>query len=61
LNLQLVFTGLTLALLVGAGLLLIAAAFRRGRQATDLFLAIVLIALAIGVWMTAIRSPLTIR
>jgi ABC-type dipeptide/oligopeptide/nickel transport system permease component len=60
-SLQLVFTGLTLALLVGAGLLLLAAAFRRGRQATNVLLAIVLIALAIGVWWTAIRSPLTIR
>lgn len=56
----LAFTALTLALLLGAGLLLLTATFRPGRKATHLFLAILLIVLALGVWATAVRSPLLV-
>lgn len=60
-NLPLLFTVLTLALVAAAGLLLLRVAFRRAHQLADLALAILLILLAVGVWWTAIRSPLTIR
>ncbi len=58
---QLAFTALTLALLLGAGLLLLVATVRPGRKATNLLLAVLLIVLALGVWATAVRSPLPMR
>ncbi|MDE3102200.1 MAG: hypothetical protein KGJ98_08180 [Chloroflexota bacterium] len=60
-TLSLLFTVLTLALVVGAALLLLLVVFRRERQLTNLALAVLLIVLALGVWWTAIRSPLTIH
>ena len=52
------FLAVDLALVGGAVLLLFAVILRRGRVGTNLFLAMLLIALAIGVWITAIRSPI---
>lgn len=41
-------------------MLLVPVIFRRGRTGTYLALAILLIVLALGVWWTAIRTPLNI-
>jgi hypothetical protein len=60
LNLQLVFAGLALMLAAGAALLFIVVIFRRDRQLPNLALAVLLMALAFGVWWTAIREPLTV-
>jgi hypothetical protein len=57
-SLQLVFTILALLLTVGAALLLIVVVFRRERQLANLSLAVLLMALAVGVWWTSIRTPL---
>lgn len=59
-NLQLVFAGLALTLAAGAALLFIVVIFRRERQLPNLALAALLMALAFGVWWTAIREPLTV-
>ncbi len=59
-NLSLFFLIVALGLVLGAALLLLAVLLRRGRGGTNLLLAILLIALAIGVWITAIRSPLNV-
>ncbi len=59
-NLQLVFAGLALMLAAGAALLFIVVIFRRDRQLPNLALAVLLMALAFGVWWTAIREPLTV-
>lgn len=55
---QLFFVALSLALVAAAALLLLGVLVRRGRGASMLFLAGLLIALAVGVWYTAIRTPL---
>ena len=47
-----------LALVAGAGLFLVLVIVRRGRIATNLGLALLLIVLAATVWYTAIRTPL---
>lgn len=60
-SLQLLFVGLALACVAGAALLLLAVLVRRGRGARDLALAALLVALAFGVWYTAIRDPLPVR
>ncbi|HKW78747.1 MAG TPA: hypothetical protein VJQ09_06570 [Candidatus Limnocylindria bacterium] len=57
-NAPLFFLALDFALIAGAAILLLVVIGRRGRGAQYLFLAALLIALAIGVWFTAIRSPL---
>lgn len=57
-SVQLLFVGLALALVGGAALLLFGVVLRRGRVSTNLALAMFLIVLALGVWYTAIRSPL---
>ena len=49
---------LDLALVVGAAVFLVLVIFRRGRVATNLALALLLIVLAATVWYTAIRTPL---
>ncbi len=59
-SLSLFFLVVALGLVLGAALLLFAVVLRRGRGAANLFLAAFLIALAIGVWVTAIRSPLNV-
>lgn len=43
----------------GAALLFIVVIFRRERQVSNLALAVLLMALAFGVWWTSIREPLT--
>ena len=48
---------LDLALVVGAAVLLLVVIVRRGGTPQYLALAALLIALAIGVWYTAIRTP----
>ena len=53
----LLFFALDLALVAAAALLLLAVIVRRGRSPQYLFLAAFLIALAVGVWYTTIRSP----
>jgi len=60
LSLQLLFAVLALLLAVGAALLFIGVIFRRERQVPNLALALLLMALAFGVWWTAIRTPLTV-
>jgi hypothetical protein len=55
-SLQLLFVILALALLVGAAALLLVFLFRR--RVSDLWLAMLLMALAVGVWWTSIRTPL---
>jgi hypothetical protein len=57
----LLFAILAIALVVGAALLLLLVVFRRERQLANLALAILLMVLAVGVWWSAIRSPLEIR
>ncbi|HEX4744619.1 MAG TPA: hypothetical protein VFW12_08110 [Candidatus Limnocylindria bacterium] len=59
-SLQLLFVGLALACVVGAAVLLLLVLVRRGRGVRDLALAALLIVLAIGVWYTAIRTPLAV-
>ena len=49
---------LDLVLVAGAGILLVLVIVRRGRIATNLALAVLLIGLAATVWYTAIRTPL---
>lgn len=51
-----VFLALDIALLVAAAILLIVVIIR-GRSVQYLALAMLLIALAVGVWYTAIRTP----
>jgi hypothetical protein len=58
LSVQLLFLALALLLAAGAAVLLIVVIFRRERQLANLSLAILLIALAFGVWWTSIRNPL---
>jgi hypothetical protein len=48
---------LDLALVTAAAVLLLLVIIRRGRSAQYLGLAALLIALAVGVWYTTIRSP----
>ncbi|MBI2773841.1 MAG: hypothetical protein HYX56_05050 [Chloroflexi bacterium] len=60
-SLQLLFVILVLALIVAAGVLLVVVIFRRERQLANLALALFLIALAVGVWWTSIRTPLPVR
>lgn len=57
-SLQLIFTILALLLTLGAALLLLVVAFRKERQLANLSLALLLMALAVGVWWTSIRTPL---
>ncbi len=59
-SLQLVLAGLALLLAAGAALLFIVVIVRRERQASNLALAVLLMALAFGVWWTSIREPLTL-
>jgi len=49
---------LDLLLVAGAALFLVLVIIRRGRIATNLGLALLLIVLAATVWYTAIRTPL---
>ena len=56
-NPQTLVLGLELALIVGAVVLLLVVLVRRGRSMQYLFLAALLVALAVGVWYTAIRTP----
>jgi hypothetical protein len=57
LNPQTLVLGLDLALIVGAVVLLLVVIVRRGRSVQYVALAALLVALAIGVWYTAIRTP----
>ena len=57
-NAPLLFLALDFALVAGAAILLLVVIARRGRSPRYLALAALLIALAIGVWYTAIRAPL---
>ena len=59
-SLQLLFTILALALVAGAALLLVVVMFRREARFANLSLAVLLIALALGVWWTSIRTPLAV-
>jgi hypothetical protein len=54
------FLVLDLALVAGAGLLLLLVIIRRGRSVQYLALAALLIVLAVGVWYTTIRSPVSL-
>jgi hypothetical protein len=56
---QLFFLVLDLALIAAAALLLLTVLFRRGRGLSYFALAVLLIALAIGLWYMGIRTPLT--
>ena len=56
-NALLFFLGLDFALVAGACILLLVVLLRRGRSPQYLALAALLIALALGVWYTAIRTP----
>ncbi len=60
-TLELAFVALALALVAVAVALFLLAVIRRQRQIANLLLAILFAALAVGVWWTAIRTPLTIR
>jgi len=55
---ELLLLFLDLALVAGAAVFLVLVIFRRGRVATNLALALLLIVLAATVWYTAIRTPL---
>jgi len=57
LNALLLLLGLDFALVAGAVILLLVVIVRRGRSPQYLALAALLIALAVGVWYTAIRTP----
>ena len=54
------FLLLDLALVAGAAVLLLLVIIRRGRSVQYLALAALLIVLAIGVWYTTIRSPVSL-
>ena len=54
------FLLLDLALLAGAAVLLLLVIIRRGRSVQYLALAALLIVLAVGVWYTTIRSPVSL-
>jgi hypothetical protein len=54
------FLVLDLALVAGAVVLLLFVIIRRGRSVQYLALAALLIALAVGVWYTTIRSPVSL-
>ena len=56
---ELFLVGLDLALVAAAVLLLLAVLIRRGRGISHVALAVLLIALAIGLWYTGIRTPPT--
>jgi hypothetical protein len=56
---ELFLVALDLALVIGAALLLLGVLIRRGRGMSYLALAVLLIALAIGLWYTGIRTPPT--
>jgi ABC-type proline/glycine betaine transport system permease subunit len=56
-NAQSLFLALDLALVIGAIVLLLVVVLQRGRSLRYLALAGLLIALAFGVWYTAIRTP----
>ena len=56
-NPDLLFLLLDLALILGAVVLLFVVVISRGRSPAYLGLAALLIVLALGVWYTAIRSP----
>jgi hypothetical protein len=58
LNPQTLVLGLDYALIAGAVVLLLVVIVRRGRSMQYLALAALLVALAIGVWYTAIRTPI---
>ncbi len=58
---QLALVVLALALVAVAAVLFLLAVIRRERQVANLLLAILFAVLAVGVWWTAIRTPLTIR
>lgn len=59
-TLQLALAGLALLLAAAAALLFLVVAFRRERQLPNLALAILLMALAFGVWWTAVREPFSV-
>jgi hypothetical protein len=52
---------LDLVLVAGAAVYLVLVILRRGRIATNLALAVLLIVLAATVWYTAIRTPLPLQ
>jgi hypothetical protein len=54
---QTLFLGLDFALILGAVVLLLVVLVRRGRSMRYVALAALLVALAVGVWYTAIRTP----
>ena len=54
------FLLLDLALVAGAAVLLLLVIVRRGRSVQYLALAALLIVLAVGVWYTTIRSPVSL-
>jgi hypothetical protein len=54
------FLLLDLALVAGAAVLLLLVIIRRGRSVQYLALAALLIVLAVGVWYTTIRSPVSL-
>ena len=54
------FLVLDLALVAGAAVLLLLVIIRRGRSVQYLALAALLILLAVGVWYTTIRSPVSL-
>jgi hypothetical protein len=56
-SLLLLFLLLDFALIAGAAVLLLVVIARRGRSPQYVFLAALLIVLAVGVWYTAIRTP----
>jgi hypothetical protein len=56
-NAQLFLLLLDFALIAGAAVLLLVVIVRRGQSPQYMLLAALLIALAIGVWYTAIRTP----
>jgi hypothetical protein len=56
-NALLFFLALDFALVAGAVVLLLVVIIRRGRSPQYVALALLLIALALGVWYTAIRTP----
>lgn len=59
-SLQLGFLVLALACVGAAAVLLVSVLVRRGRGGAHLALAALLVLLAVGVWYTAIRTPLAV-
>ncbi len=59
-SLQLLFVLLAFALLLGAAVLLLVFIVRGGKRTQDLALGVLLLALAVGVWWTSIRTPLPV-